>query len=72
MRPVWDTYYTGTQGVVYVVDASDDTNALISKMEFFNMSNHPDLANIPILIFANKSDLPNAKPDSDIAEYLDL
>lgn len=41
-------------------------------MEFFNMSNHPDLANVPILILANKSDLPNAKPDANIGEYLDL
>ena len=36
------------------------------------MSNHPDLANVPILILANKSDLPNSKSDSEIAEYLDL
>lgn len=58
--------------MIYVVDATDDTNALASKMEFFNMSNHADLENVPILILANKSDLPNAKPDSDIGEYLDL
>lgn len=63
----WDTYYAGTQGVIYVVDASDETNALVSKMEFLNMTNHAELQDVPILVLANKSDLPTAQSVPEIS-----
>jgi len=41
-------------------------------MEFLNLTNHSDLENAPILVLANKCDLPNAKTDSEITATFDL
>ena len=50
-----------------MVDASDETNALVSKMEFLNMTNHAELQDVPILVLANKSDLPTAQSVPEIS-----
>jgi signal recognition particle receptor subunit beta len=33
---------------------------------------HPDLSGVPVLIFANKQDIPNAITPSELAAKLDL
>lgn len=72
LRSSWDTYYAGTSAVIYVIDAADETNALVSQMEFQNVVNHADLEESSILVLANKADLPNAKSDAEITEAFQL
>lgn len=62
LRHAWDAYYQKAAGVIYVIDASElnQDNILSSKMEFHNMLMHPDLQNACVLVFANKSDLPDS------------
>ena len=72
LRSTWDTYYSGTNAVIYVIDAADETNALVSKMEFLNLIIHDDLKDSVVLVLANKTDLPNAKSDSEITEHFEL
>lgn len=72
LRSSWDTYYAGTSAVIYVIDAADETNALVSQMEFQNVVNHADLEESSILILANKADLPNSKGDAEITETFQL
>lgn len=55
-----------------MIDASDDTQTVASKMEFFNIQIHNDLTDAVILIFANKMDLPSAKSVADITELYSL
>ena len=33
LRKAWDSYYHGTQAVVYVVDSADDGASLVSSLE---------------------------------------
>ena len=35
LRSAWDSYYSNTHGVIYVIDSADDSNALVSQLEFF-------------------------------------
>lgn len=72
LRSAWDSYYSGTDGVIYVVDSADDSNALVSQLEFFNLILHPELKNVPILVFANKADLKGARTMADISESFKL
>jgi signal recognition particle receptor subunit beta len=55
-----------------VIDASDDSQTLVSKMEFFNILIQNDLSDAVILIYANKMDLPSAKDVGDITEIFSL
>ena len=44
-----------------MIDSADDSQSVVSKMEFFNLLIHNDLKDAAILVFANKKDLPTAK-----------
>jgi ADP-ribosylation factor-like protein 5B len=61
LRASWDAYYENAEAVIYVIDCADDSQITLSKMEFFNLLIHNDLKEAPILIYANKIDLPSAK-----------
>ena len=41
-------------------------------MELFNLIIHPDMKNVPILILANKQDLPVALPAERLADVLSV
>jgi small GTP-binding protein len=61
-RSLWDVYYMSTDAIVYVIDSQDDEFFEESKAQFHKLLVHPILKNATILIFANKQDLPGAKP----------
>ena len=71
-RSVWDVYYMNTDAVVFVIDSQDDEFSEDSKEEFHKLILNPNLKNALILIFANKQDLPGAKPINKIIEDYEL
>ncbi len=61
LRMLWRHYYTNTQGLIFVIDSSDNTtdedNKLrieIAKEELHRMLDEEDLKDAAILILANK------------------
>jgi ADP-ribosylation factor-like protein 2 len=74
LRHAWDAYFAKTQGVIFVIDASEMNQEVIlsSKMEFHNMLMHADLLQASILVFANKCDLPGSKDTEDLIELYNL
>jgi hypothetical protein len=44
LRPYWRHYYTGTQGVVFVVDASDRERLSLAALELRSLANDEQLA----------------------------
>ena len=68
IRSVWDVYYINTDAVIYVIDSQDDEYSDESKEEFHKLLKNPKLYNAIILIFANKQDLPGAKPINQLIE----
>ena len=72
LRSTWDTYYSNTDGVIYVIDSADDSNALVSQLEFFNLILNPELKGAPILVLANKTDRKGAKTMSEITDSFKL
>ena len=72
MRNSWATYYTSSDAIIFVVDSTDNEHISLSKLELFNVLLHPDLADVPLLVLANKIDLETSKTDEEISESLNL
>ena len=72
IRPLWRHYYQNTSGLVFVLDSNDRERINEACEELHRMANEDELKNKPILIFANKQDLPNAMSVSEVTEKLNL
>lgn len=64
-RSMWERYCRGVSAVVFVVDAADEERFETAKVELHDILARPALAGIPVLVLANKSDLPNAVKSVD-------
>merc|ERR1711990_1162090 len=60
IRPYWKNYYENTDGMVYVVDSSDEVRLGECSEELQSLMKEELLANVPLLVFANKQDLQTA------------
>ena len=72
IRPLWRHYYTGTQGLIFVVDCADRDRIDEARQELHRIINDREMRDAIILIFANKQDLLGAANASSIAEGLGL
>ena len=64
IRPLWRHYYTGTQGLVFVVDSSDRDRIDEARQELHRILSDREMKDCLLLVFANKQDLPGGKSDS--------
>jgi ADP-ribosylation factor 1/2 len=78
-RKLWKYYYTGTDGIVFVVDSNDrkrmtyhDPLEANVHDELQKIVAEPELDGVPILFLANKQDLPNAMTITEMTEKLKL
>ena len=72
IRPYWRCYYPNTNAVIYVIDSVDKDRIDIAKQEMMAMLEEGDLRGVPMLVFANKQDLPGAMSDEEVSERLGL
>ncbi|CAG11826.1 unnamed protein product [Tetraodon nigroviridis] len=72
IRPLWRHYYVSTQGLIFVIDSNDPQRIQEAAEELHRMFEEEELRGVPLLVFANKQDLPGAVPSSDITEALRL
>ena len=72
IRILWRHYYENTGAIIYVIDSSDVNRIEESSEELFKMLNEDCLAGVPVLIYANKQDLPNALSVSEIIDKMGL
>lgn len=61
IRPLWRHYYTGTQGLIFVVDCADRDRIDEARQELHKIINDREMRDAIILIFANKQDLPDGR-----------
>ncbi|KFB46251.1 hypothetical protein ZHAS_00014252 [Anopheles sinensis] len=59
LQSLWDKYYSESHAVIYVVDSNDRTRMNESKDVFDRMISNEYLSGIPLLVLANKQDLPD-------------
>ncbi|KAH0794229.1 ADP-ribosylation factor-like protein 3 [Histomonas meleagridis] len=72
IRQYWDNYYENTDALVWVVDCADEPRLEETSLELATLLKDEKLANIPVLIFANKQDLATALPADEITISLEL
>ena len=59
LRKIWDKYYSECNGVIFVIDGSDqirfeEVSETLSKL--YNQDNPNELVDLPLLILVNKKD----------------
>lgn len=69
---LWKHYFDKINAVIFVVDSSDLDRMSRAKEELHKILEDPDLANAPILIFANKQDMEGALPPEEVVTSLNL
>ncbi|XP_021926124.1 ADP-ribosylation factor-like protein 3 isoform X2 [Zootermopsis nevadensis] len=72
IRPYWRNYFENTDVLIYVIDSADRKRLEETGHELEELLMEDKLANVPLLVYANKQDLLHAAPASDIAEGLGL
>lgn len=65
-------YYAGAHALVYVVDSADRDRIEDACKELSALLNEDDLREMPLLVIANKQDLPDAMRTEEIEHVLDL
>ncbi len=72
-RKYWDRYYSGMSAVIYVIDSAAPQDLIDeSLVALATALASPEIADVPVLLIANKQDLPGALPANQvylIAEY---
>jgi signal recognition particle receptor subunit beta len=72
LRPLWRHYFSGTDGLIFVVDSQDRERAPRAAQEFKAIINDPMMRGAAILVFANKQDGPGALTPAEVCECLGL
>uniref|UniRef100_A0A672YAQ7 ADP-ribosylation factor-related protein 1 n=1 Tax=Sphaeramia orbicularis TaxID=375764 RepID=A0A672YAQ7_9TELE len=66
LQSLWDKYYAESHGVIYVIDSTDEERLSESKEAFEKMISSETLEGVPLLVLANKQDVPNCLSVPDI------
>lgn len=72
IRPYWKNYYDNTDGMVFVVDSSDEERLGECVEELNSLLAEEGLAKVPLLVYANKQDLQFALEAEEILNKLKL
>uniref|UniRef100_A0A8C6FWK0 ADP-ribosylation factor-like protein 14 n=1 Tax=Moschus moschiferus TaxID=68415 RepID=A0A8C6FWK0_MOSMO len=66
MRSMWGLYCENTDGLVYVVDSTDTQRLADSRKEFEHILKNEYIKNVPVVLLANKQDVPGALSAEDV------
>lgn len=72
LRTIWEKYYEEAHAILYVIDAAAASKFDDSKFALEKVIRHEHLKGAPLLIVANKQDLPGAINDEELAKFLHL
>ena len=77
MRPLWRSYTRCTDGIIFVVDSTKEDRLEEAKLELLKICKsgggaNAKSGNIPVLVLANKQDLPSALDETKLEAALGL
>eukprot|EP00747_Dinoflagellata_sp_TGD_P179243 gnl/TRDRNA2_/TRDRNA2_29752_c0_seq1.p1 gnl/TRDRNA2_/TRDRNA2_29752_c0~~gnl/TRDRNA2_/TRDRNA2_29752_c0_seq1.p1 ORF type:complete len:243 (-),score=58.14 gnl/TRDRNA2_/TRDRNA2_29752_c0_seq1:91-819(-) len=72
IRGLWRFYYRETDALVFVVDSNDRGRIEETKDQLYDLLNEEELRDVPLLVFANKQDLPGSMTADEIVNKLSL
>ncbi|CAB1429834.1 unnamed protein product [Pleuronectes platessa] len=73
-RNLWEHYYKESHAIIFVIDSGDKLRMVVAKEELDIFLNHEDIRSkrIPVLFFANKTDLRDAMSSVKVSQMLSL
>ncbi|TVY87567.1 ADP-ribosylation factor [Lachnellula willkommii] len=72
IRPLWRHYFSGTQGLIFVIDSSDKVRIEEARQELHRIINDREMKESLLLVFANKQDIPGAMKPQEVTDALKL
>ncbi|CAK76459.1 unnamed protein product (macronuclear) [Paramecium tetraurelia] len=72
VRKTWKNYFPTVDGIIYLVDSTDQNRLKESRYELEQILNTAELAQVPIVIFGNKIDKPGAMPEEELRQALGI
>jgi len=72
LRPLWRSYTRHTDAIIFVLDSVDDERFEEAKVEMIRTVRSHDNLGVPLLLLANKQDLPGAKEPHEIESQMQL
>ncbi|PKY08313.1 putative ADP-ribosylation factor 6 [Aspergillus campestris IBT 28561] len=72
IRPLWRHYYSGTQGLIFVVDSSDTARIEEARSELHKIINDREMKDALLLVFANKQDVQGHLSPEEVTSALQL
>jgi len=72
LRTIWEKYYQEAHAIIYVMDAAAESSFEDAKSALEKVLRHEDLKGAPVLLFANKQDLPGVISDEELSGRVHL
>ncbi|KAF2838319.1 ARF/SAR superfamily [Patellaria atrata CBS 101060] len=72
IRPLWRHYFSGTQGLIFVIDSSDRERIEEARTELARIIQDREMKDAILLVFANKQDITGAMKPKDVSDRLQL
>ncbi|NXJ82673.1 ARL14 protein, partial [Trogon melanurus] len=72
MRQAWCNFLENADGLLYVVDSSDKRRLEESKKEFELVLKNEFIKSVPVIVLANKQDLPGALNAEEVTRRLNM
>ena len=70
VRPLWRSYTRAADGMVFVVDSADVERMEEARVELARVTRTREASGVPLLVIANKQDLPRARSAVDVERLL--
>ncbi|XP_062603417.1 phosphorylated adapter RNA export protein-like [Saccostrea cucullata] len=73
VRPYWDKYFGGAEGIIFVVDSSaGDEDLQLTNTTLHQALADPELDNLPLMVLCNYSDKEGSKSKEELQKILEL
>ncbi|CAM9376273.1 unnamed protein product, partial [Ectocarpus fasciculatus] len=72
VRSLWEKYYADAHGLIFVMDSADVGRFEEARMAFDTVKEQGELHGVPLMMLANKQDLPEAISTADISVQFDM
>jgi small GTP-binding protein len=72
IRALWRHYYSGCEGIIYVVDSLDRDRMALTRDTLKHMLGDDELRSALVLVLANKQDMPGAMTAAEVGDKMEL
>lgn len=72
IRPLWRHYFVNSHALIFVIDCNDRDRLEEAREELQRNLREEALQGVPLLVLANKQDLPTSVSASELASFLEL